>query len=345
MYLVGRGDARIRASHAKTLELLAGCDLTERGTCVVAVATAFPPDRIAGPVRVTIEADAESFTFDARANSGWTAGGAAVIRRGPLRLPGTLATHASAGAGDLPPALIERLRDPQTVVTVTLEPRPGEPAVVLYRADADGARLQAEIAAADAVLTTDAAAARLVEPAPAAGSTGRTLVVTTQTVPTLDPQLLNVRVETIGFAPDLAAAVAAPWRGPVLLGARAPAALRSAPAEVRMVLATDRRGLPGLLRQARELRGSRRAVVVQDDADPVLVPVDDPGEFPGADRLFVCPGPGPGDLDPAVRTAVDGLIADGVPTRVAARALAALTGWPQRQAYDAVLARRPTLEP
>jgi hypothetical protein len=86
-------------------------------------------------------------------------------------------------------------------------------------------------------------------------------------------------------------------------------------------------------------------VVAQDDADPVLVAVDEPGEFPGARRLFVCPGPGPGDLDPAVRAALDGLIADGVPTRVAARALAALTGWPQRRAYDAVLARRPTLEP
>ncbi len=348
VHLVGRGDERIRATHAKTLELIAGTDLTERGTCVIAVATTFPAGRIAGPVRVAVRAGDESFGFDARANSGWTPDGSAVIRRGPLRLPGTLATHASVGASDLPPGLVTQLRDPQTVVTVTLDPRPGERSVVLYRVDADPARLAAEVAAADEVMTTDAAAARLVGSGPAGRPGGRTLVVTTRTVPTLEPGLLEpgVRVETIGFAPDLAAAAAAPWGGPVLLAADAPVAatLRSAPAHVRAVLATDRRGLPALLRQAREIRGSRDAVVVQDDADPVLVPTDAPGEFPGADRLFVCPGPGPGDLDPAVRAAVDGLIGDGVPTRVAARALAVLTGWPQRQAYDAVLARRSTLE-
>jgi hypothetical protein len=35
--------------------------------------------------------------------------------------------------------------------------------------------------------------------------------------------------------------------------------------------------------------------------------------------------------------AVDGLVANGVPTRAAAAALATLTGWDRRRAYDAVL--------
>ncbi|HEU5265600.1 MAG TPA: hypothetical protein VFU35_02825, partial [Jatrophihabitans sp.] len=67
---------------------------------------------------------------------------------------------------------------------------------------------------------------------------------------------------------------------------------------------------------------------------------DDPSEFAGAGRLFVCLGPGGDELDPAVQTAVDQLLADGVSTRSAARALAALTGWPQRRAYDTVLSWR-----
>jgi hypothetical protein len=344
--LVGRGDARIRATHAKTLELTADAQITERATCVIAVDTRPATDRMAGPVRVTIRAGDESFGFEAHANSAWEPGGAAVIRRGPLRLPGTLATHASAAAADLPPALVARLRDPSTVVTVTLDPRPNPPCLVLFAADPavpGDPRLAAEVAAADTVVAADGTAARLVGNAAAlpAQITGRTLVVATSALPE-GVVHGDVPVETVGLLPEVAAAAAAPWPGPVLLAtAQAPAeALRRAPARCRVVLATERRGLAALLRAARDIRGSTVAVVARDYADPVLVRVDDPGEFAGADRLFVCPGPGDADLDPAVRAAVTGLLADGVPTRAAARALATLTGWPQRRAYSAVLSWR-----
>jgi hypothetical protein len=348
--LVGRGDERIRATHTKTLELIAGTELTERATCVIAVDTALPQQRMAGPVRVTITAGDEIFAFDAQANSAWGTTAAAVIRRGPLRLPGTLATHAAAAA-DLPRPLVDRLRDPANVVTVTLDPRESEPCLVIFAVDpavVDDPRLAAEMTAADRVVAADATAARLVP----AGSlpvdiTGRTLVLTTDPVADLGVVTDGVPVETIGLPPALAAAAAAPWAGPVLFATEVPQALRRTPAGYRLVLPTDRRGLPALLRQAHEIRGSTRAVVARDYTDPVVVPVDDPGDFAGADRLFVCPGPGRDDLDPAVRTAVDGLLTDGVPTRAAARALAALTGWPQRRAYEAVLAQRadrPTLD-
>jgi hypothetical protein len=47
-------------------------------------------------------------------------------------------------------------------------------------------------------------------------------------------------------------------------------------------------------------------------------------------------------LDPAVEVAVRGLLAEGVPTKSAANALAALTGWERRRAYDVVLGWRAT---
>ena len=349
--LVGRGDERIRATHTKTLELIAGTELTERATCVIAVETVSPHQRMAGPVRVTISAAEETFAFDARANSAWDTAATAVLRRGPLRLPGTLATHAAVGAADLPRPLVERLRDPASVVTVTLEPRESEPCLVIFAVDptvVDDPRLAAEIAAADRVVATDATSARLVP----AGSlpddvSGRTLVLTTDPTSDLGIAADGVPVETVGMPPALAAAAAAPWTGPIAFAADAAQALRRTPAGYRLVVPTDRRGLAALLRQAGEIRGSTRAVVTRDYADPVLVSVNDPGDFPGADRLFVCPGPGHGEIGPAVWSAVDGLLADGVPTRATARALSAVTGWPQRRAYDAVLARRadrPTLD-
>src|SRR3954447_4221171 len=114
--MVGRGHPAIRATHGKTLEFSADPDITARATCVVAIRRSGDAAPVAGDVRVTLRAGAESFSFDARGNSSWDPSGAAVIRRSPLRLPDTLATHASAAASDLPPSLVEALRDPDVEV-------------------------------------------------------------------------------------------------------------------------------------------------------------------------------------------------------------------------------------
>ncbi|MDT4949808.1 MAG: hypothetical protein QOJ37_2403, partial [Pseudonocardiales bacterium] len=103
MRLVGRGDDRIRATHTKTLELTVDAAITERATCVLAVAVhPEPAQPLAGPVRITISAGGETFSVQALAYSGWDPAGSAVVRRSPLRLPGTLATHADAASSDLP---------------------------------------------------------------------------------------------------------------------------------------------------------------------------------------------------------------------------------------------------
>ena len=61
--------------------------------------------------------------------------------------------------------------------------------------------------------------------------------------------------------------------------------------------------------------------------------------YPAATASHICfdAAEPTGALDPAVRAAVDGLLADGVSTKVAANALATLAGWDRRRAYDTVL--------
>ena len=80
MRFTGRGHPAIRATHTKTLELVPGTELTERGTCIVAVDTsAEPPAPMAGPVRVRISAGDVRASFDARANPNWQPGGAVQV--------------------------------------------------------------------------------------------------------------------------------------------------------------------------------------------------------------------------------------------------------------------------
>lgn len=362
MLLVGRGHEAIRATHAKTLEFTSGTDLSGRGTCIVAVGVraggpAVVP--LAGRVRISLDAGGESFSFDADANSGWDPSGPAVVRRGPLRLPGTFAVHADAAAADLPRALVAALADPRTDVRIAVEPTAGPDAVVLFAADASmpaDIGLRAEIDAADTVIAQDEGARRLVvavSPSARALASaadlppGRVLVVATADVPGRHLRSDGRRVEVRGLPTALAAAAAVLGRAPVTLadGADTRGALRRTPADHCLLLETDRRRLPELLAAAVDIRGSATAVVAQDLADPVTLDLsnDVPPPFAGATRLWCCLAPATSgsdhELDPPVRAALAGLLADGVATKPAARALAALTGWPQRRAYETVVAQ------
>ena len=348
MRLVGRGHPAIRATHGKTLEIVTGPDLTERGTCVVAVDATGPTARIAGPVRVTISVGGHSFALTALANSAWDPSGPAVIRRSPLRLPGTLATRASAAAADLPRDLATALREPSTEVVVELEPISGEePTVVLFALDPaapDDPRLAPELAAADLVVAEDERAATLLGERVAHGPvavTGRVLVVAARDLPgaTVVDALADadVAIETVGLTSAQAAAAASPSRGPVLIARAEPELLRSAPTGTRLVLATPADRVPALLRAAAEIRGVSRGVVVEEFAPPRRV--DAHTELSGRDLVHVCldATARPDAVDPSVHAAISGLLADGVATKTAAKALAALTGWERRRAYASVL--------
>ena len=350
--LVGSGHPAIRATHHKTLEVTTDSDITERATCIVAVGASGLDTAIAGDIRVTVRVGTESFAFTARGNSSWRPGGTAVVRRSPVRPPGTFATHATAAASDLPRALVTALQQTGAPVTVDVEPLPGRLCAVLFALDPDrpdDPRLAVELAAADLVVTVDDVAARRVGERVTTGAvevTGRMLVLASTELPgrSVVDALDSVDVETVGLPPALAAAAAFPARGPLLLAPRdadVAALLRDAPASARLVIEVDADQVLAVLRQAADIRTAERAVIVQGSAAPVLVGTDVPVDVLGAAPAHVCFGPGQSasDLDPRVRAAIDALLDEDVPTRAAARVLAELTGWPRRAAYDYLLAR------
>jgi hypothetical protein len=347
--IAGRGHPSIRATHAKTLEFSADATITERATCVIAVRSRIDqPVPLTGPVRITISVGSHSFGFLARANGGFAPGGSAVVRRSPLQLPGTLATRADAAASDLPPGLVSELRNPSAEVVAEIERVDGPPTAVLFALDPhrpDNPRLAPELAAADVVVAEDETAARLLGERVTAGPvevSGRVLVVACDDLPgaTVVGALRRVEIETVGLPGRLAAAAASPSRGPLLVapdGADPRPLLRRTSAATRLVVTTRAEAVPDLLRYAAEIRGSSAAVVVAEYAPPQRVDAD--SELLGKGPVHVCLDAAVEGtaLDPTVRAVVDSLLADGTPTKSVANALAILTGWDRRRAYDAVL--------
>lgn len=339
MRFTGRGHPAIRATHDKTLELVADEALTERGTCIVAVGAEAEPARpLAGPVRVRIAAAGQRFSLDAVANPNWQPDGPVVIRRGPLRLPGTFATDATAAASDLPRDLVTALADPDTLVTLDVQPLPSGPVIVLCAADPNAAgpsaALQAELDRADEVVVEDAAARRLAGP-PRGEPGGRTVVVACDHLPR---SRTGTQVDVVGLAPLVAVAAACGGDSPVTV-TDDPSELRRVPVGHRLTLMVIRRQLPELLRRAERDRGVSVATVMQQHGRPLLATSDALPDLAGADEVAVClhPATESDALDPAVHVAVSALLADGVPTKTTAKALAALTGWERRRAYDAVV--------
>lgn len=357
MRFVGRGHPSVRATHGKTLEFGVDDDITARASCVIAVGIRHDADVApAGPLRLTIRVDgAEPAVIRAIGNSNWDPRGPAVVRRSPLRLPGTLATEADTAAADLPRALVAALGSPDAAVEVAVEPDAAAgPTVVLVLADPaapDHDALRAELAVADAVIGEDASARRLVRDVGGAvtpdadGGAARTLVVATEDLPGASVTDLladaEVRVETIGLPPALAAAAATPSRAPVVLAAdgRPRAALRAAPPGHRLVVRCAPDELPALLAFAAELRGNAPVTVAQPFAPPARVTATVSSALANDGPVHVCFAPVGSSLplDPAVADAVRGLLADGVPTRTAAQALATLTGRGRREAYALAL--------
>jgi hypothetical protein len=343
---VGRGHPAIRATHTKTLEISLDQEITERATCVIAVgARPEPAQPMAGPVRITIRAAGLEHGFDADANSAWTPDQNAVIRGGNLCMPPTFAINSSVEADDLPRPLVEALRRPDTTVEVFVDKRPGPPTLVLAQVDRTlpiSVQLAVEIEAADVVRAEDPGlwefgAGRAEE----AGEHGRVLLLASERLPGRTVDREGMRIETVGLHPALAAAAAAPWGGPVLIGERGADSnrlLKDTPASHRLVLWSAVGGTSALFAEAASVRGSTRVTVAPEFGHPVVVGTDEPLPFPRGSSVWCCFEPGPDiGLDPAVRVAIDGLLTDGVSTKVAANALAALTGWDRRRAYDNVL--------
>jgi hypothetical protein len=130
--LRGHGHPAIRATHAKTFELMAGADISERATCVVAVGTGFDRKTVEelallrGPVRLVLSTPGlPSFLGEAVINPGHAIRDRIVIRRreaadGEPDVD-TLATDATLTAKDLSPEFAAALSDPEREVALLIE--------------------------------------------------------------------------------------------------------------------------------------------------------------------------------------------------------------------------------
>ncbi|WP_216215549.1 DUF371 domain-containing protein [Amycolatopsis aidingensis] len=235
-----RGHANISATHDNTLEFSLDSEITGRATCVVGVDTRFatPAAPVAGPILVIIAAEGRSAQVRATANSRWRPGRNMVLRRGPDRLPNTLATEADLGSAQLPRDLVATLARPDASIEVTVQrDRPDAATLVLYRATGPEDRLAAEVAAAGTVFAKDAPARELLGGTDrirsgaarpidqdhlraALAADGRALVVATSGGFTEEIAAVadrpDLRVEILGLPAEQSVSAVSPRRVPVL---------------------------------------------------------------------------------------------------------------------------------
>lgn len=134
--VVARGHPQITASHAKTLEITRDPSITRRGTCIIGVAGAWDDDALLGlrgRQEVTVRVGDRSDRFEATVSPGFLGGRSLVLRRGGDLADRTFAYDSTAGAAALDRDLIDALRDPESRLEVSFEPRGGPPpAGILY---------------------------------------------------------------------------------------------------------------------------------------------------------------------------------------------------------------------
>lgn len=135
--LGGRGHAAVRATHAKTLELVSAAEISPRATCVVGVAVETASADLAGfvgPVSIRLRAGGHEDVVRAVANPRFQPGDRLVVRCSGHRSGETFAVHAERGAAGLDRELVAALARPGTRLEVTvrqLEPERGEGAGLL----------------------------------------------------------------------------------------------------------------------------------------------------------------------------------------------------------------------
>jgi hypothetical protein len=344
--VIARGHAAVRATHAKTLELVREGEIGRAATCVVAVGASLDEDALCalhGRVELTLGAGGVSGSVRGRLNPAFRPGDPLVVRRAAAVTRDALLIDADRGAADLDRALVAELARPGAAVEVTLrEVQGAAPGVLvvdpgpLWRVDG-GPRPDAPEGGVAAALERggrvvlraapdEGAAAAIVAAAHDAGHT----VLPAPGLPPLAAALAvaGVAAERVRFAQ----------------GAR-PGRLE--PGTARVVA-----GVPGD-RAERWLKGAERGLIALDPGTPreEYLPwrAGQAVAIPGGARrsAIVVAGPAPaahGGLDPVATSLAGALLAHGASPRDVARAVQDATGLPRSAAYDAVLAleaRRP----
>ena len=168
------GHANVRATHAKTLELVREPDIGPRATCVIAVAAELDEEALAGlhgRVELAIEAGGESARVRGRLNPAFRPGDPLIVRRAAAVTRDALLIDADTVAADLPRPLVAALAQPGAPVALRVAELPGEPAPgVLVAGPADDDDARAAVLAAHAAGTT-------VLPAPGLPPAGAVLAV------------------------------------------------------------------------------------------------------------------------------------------------------------------------
>ncbi|MEM1046791.1 MAG: 16S rRNA (cytidine(1402)-2'-O)-methyltransferase [Pseudomonadota bacterium] len=119
-----RGHANVRASHAKTLELIDGTDLTASGTCIIGVEARYDEEALLalrGGIRVHLAAGAHEDVLTARINPLYRRGDPLILRRSSEPGPRSFAIAASKGAAQLDRALIAALAHPEAELRIDIE--------------------------------------------------------------------------------------------------------------------------------------------------------------------------------------------------------------------------------
>lgn len=123
------GHPNVLATHRTTLEITKDNELTKKGDCIIAVAADFSFAEIrkiicscnGGKIKLAIEAAGIKEEITAVANKGFCSEKEIVLRKGSFISERTLGTSADKAAADLSRKLAEKLKSPETSVSVSVE--------------------------------------------------------------------------------------------------------------------------------------------------------------------------------------------------------------------------------
>ena len=121
-----KGHPNIRAEHNRTIEFTKDPDLTERGDCIIGVSCDFDPQevkKLRGKVRIRVRLGDLEDSFSAYINPNFDDDNEIVFRKSGVRTVRTLGTQLNKGSSRLDRSIVERMKDPSSIMHVELESR------------------------------------------------------------------------------------------------------------------------------------------------------------------------------------------------------------------------------
>lgn len=114
------GHENLLALHKTTLEFTTDSHLSTRGDCIIGVRATMMPKAREGEIEIDIEVNKVHWKVRAIANPGFSSTKEMVIRRSEFCDARTFAIRADKAACDMPRAIVEKMRDPNTVMSIRI---------------------------------------------------------------------------------------------------------------------------------------------------------------------------------------------------------------------------------